>query len=384
MLQALPASLWVRLLLTDLGLYVHIPFCASKCSYCGFYSFSADENLQERYTEKLIEEINIRGVLSVRPVKSLYIGGGTPTVLGTDRLCRIITACYESFNILPDAEITIEANPADDLSELLKNVAKAGVNRLSLGVQSANDDELKILGRRQNNSDVVRTVRDARAAGIENISLDLMLGIPKQTEESFKKSIDFCLSQEPEHISAYILSLEEGTPLANSDYASLIPDDEGVARLYEQLCDEMTKAGFSHYEISNFAKKGFESRHNSHYWQCGEYIGIGPSAHSFYNGKRFYCQSCINEFLDKPSYIDDGPGGDKTERIMLGLRLKEGVDFAKIERDFSVDTTPILKKARELEKQKLVNIKNNTVSLTEKGMLVSNSIISSLIYEVDL
>lgn len=377
-LPELSVNLWVRLLLTDLGLYVHIPFCESKCSYCAFYSAPSAPGLREEYTEKLISEVKKRGAPVVRPVKSLYIGGGTPTVLTAEQLTRIITACKESFNLAPDAEITVEANPADNLSEHFKALAKAGVNRLSLGAQSANEGELKILGRRQSNADVVRTVWDAKSAGINNISLDLMLGIPFQTADSLRTSIDFICSQNPQHISCYILSLEEGTPLYSSEFSKMCADDDTVAELYELMCSLLAERGYEHYEISNFAKQGFRSRHNSHYWQCGEYLGFGPSAHSFFGSRRFFCPPNLDQFLKEPAYIDDGEGGNAGEYIMLGLRLKEGIELSVLENKYKTDAAEILKKARFLERQGLCSVNGDNISLTEKGMLVSNSVINEV------
>lgn len=369
----------MRLLPNDLGLYVHIPFCEKKCAYCNFYSFPECLEKTESYALKLKEEIFNRGAEIKRPVVSLYVGGGTPTVLRAETLAGIITAAKEAFNVTPDAEITVEANPADDLLYTFKTLKKAGVNRVSLGVQTAVEKESKALGRRHSFADVVRTVEDIKVAGIDNFSVDLMLGIPYQTRESLDESINAVLGLAPQHISAYILSLEEGTPLYNSHLVNFLPSEDQTAAFYEQLSLRLKAAGYEHYEISNFAKTGFRSRHNTRYWKCEEYLGFGAAAHSFFEGKRFFCPPDIELFLDSPTYTADGEGGDDAERLMLGLRLIEGVRLD----DFSGDKTALISEAKRLEDAGLCKLTENNLSLTEAGMLISNDIISRLMCRLE-
>lgn len=335
----------------------------------------------DEYCNKLIKELKKWGAEVSRPISSVYIGGGTPTVLGGDRLSLLLDTVNNCFKLSPNAEVTVEGNPADDLVEVIPKIVKSGCNRFSLGMQSANEDELKLLGRRHTSDIARKAVDKIRNGGINNLSVDLMLGLPNSTKDTLQKSIDFAVSLGPEHISAYILKLESGTPLkAKADY---LPDDDGVANQYLQLCEALESSGYEHYEISNFAKKGYHSQHNTAYWKCEEYIGIGPAAHSFYNGKRFYYPPDISEFLESPNPVDDGEGGTKEEYVMLGLRLKSGISSAEFEEAFGcVLPSVIEEKAKELQKNGLCNVTNGRISLTDNGMLVSNAIINYFLEEI--
>lgn len=365
----------------NLGLYIHIPFCVRKCAYCDFYSLQFNDALAASYTNKILSELNRWGdVLKCSPADTLYFGGGTPTLLKSEQIKAIIDKSKELFS-LKNAEITLEANPTENLSEYFLEVANAGVNRLSIGLQSANENELKILSRRHTAKDVTRCVADARAAGIKNISLDIMLGIPGQTKESLKRTIDFAAFQNPEHISAYLLSLEEGTPLYKNKDLLNIPDDDEAGELYLYAIELLKAWGFERYEISNFAKDGKISRHNTKYWEGSDYLGLGPAAHSFIKGKRFYYDRDITAYLSAPTEIDDGEGGSAEETLMLKLRLAKGLDLKEFMADFSNEITEdiincILKKAEIFKKADLVTINDYTVSLTDKGALVSNAIIT--------
>lgn len=312
---------------------------------------------------------------------TLYFGGGTPSLLGGERIARLVSAARSAFS-LQEAEITVEANPADRLVYDFELMAKAGVNRISLGVQSSDNGELKALSRRHNCSDVKRTVCDAKAVGIENISLDLMLGIPHQTEDSLKRSLDFLLEQEPTHISCYMLKIEPNTPFGRLGAEKLdLPGDDSVADMYLFTSDYLRSNGFVHYEISNFAKPGFESRHNTKYWECNEYLGLGPSAHSYIGGKRFHFERSTEMYLASPFVIDDGTGGDLEEYCMLGLRLKKGLDLEDIAKRFGVTAAlSVAKKAERFKKTDLVKLSDSAVALTPKGFLVSNSLISEIIF----
>ncbi len=357
------------------SIYIHIPFCEQKCSYCAFYSFKANEQLKRDYTNRIKKELTLRGGQTTRPVSSVYFGGGTPSALGADMLCEIIGTVFESFNILPDAEITLEANPADDLFDTLHKCRAAGFNRLSLGVQSANENELKTLCRRHSGADVSATFKNARKAGFENISLDLMLGLPNSNLETLKNSLDYISTLSPEHISAYILKLEEGTPLFEADIC--LPDDDAVAQQYLFMCEYLSSNGFEHYEISNFAKKGFHSRHNCSYWLLSEYLGFGPAAHSYFEGERFYYERDIKAYIECHTPVFDGYGGSEQEYLMLKLRLREGIsDEEYLERFGRHLSKNIFKNAERLMENGLCITDNNRVYLTDEGMLVSNSIIT--------
>lgn len=370
-----PVAAQVLFLTNGIGLYIHIPFCESKCSYCNFYSFKCGEQEKDAYLKRLISEIEKWGAEISRPIFSVYIGGGTPTTLGGERLSRILSAVNRCFDVLPDAEITVEGNPADDYGNIAPLIAKAGCNRVSLGVQSAIKNELSVLGRRHKNDDVLSAVATLRSNGITNISVDLMLGLPESNKESLKNSIDFVLSLDVPHISAYILKLESGTPLHKT--APPLPNDDEVSEQYLMLCQMLKQNGYEHYEISNFAKKDMHSRHNSAYWECKEYLGLGPAAHSFLSGKRFYYPADLKEYIKSPTPVPDGEGGGKYEYIMLGLRLKKGISAAEFKDKTGSDLPEgIMKKAIQLKNSGICDINGDRISLSDEGMLVSNAVIN--------
>ena len=368
---------------SKLGLYIHIPFCVRKCAYCDFYSMPLESNLAERYVNKILNELNRwGGILECPPADTLYFGGGTPSLLEYAQIKAIIDKSKDLFS-LENAEITMEVNPAEDLKEYLFNLSKAGVNRLSIGLQSANENELKLLSRRHTASDVITCVNDAKAAGIDNISLDIMLGIPEQTKESLKRTVDFVLEREPQHISAYLLSLEKGTQLYKNKASLNIPNDDEAGELYLYTSELLKKAGYERYEISNFAKNGKISKHNTKYWLGDDYLGLGPAAHSFINGKRFYYNRDINAYLTEPEEISDGEGGTAEERLMLRLRLSIGLSLKEFANEYPELLTQnkinrLAKKAEFFAKGGLVSFNGDVISLTDKGALVSNSIIASL------
>ena len=359
-----------------IGLYLHIPFCNGKCPYCDFYSVTPCGETVDKYINALCKKIDDEG----RIYDTVYFGGGTPSLIDSDNIAKIMSHIKRT----DDCEVTLECNPSDtgrvDSAFDFGVVAESGVNRISMGLQSSNNTERKILGRRGGCDDVERAIERARNAGIDNISLDLMLGIPSHTEESLKESIAFCKNSGVQHISAYILKIEEGTPFFKIKNTLDLPDEDKTCDLYLTAVSELEKAGFYQYEISNFSQKGFESRHNLKYWHCEEYLGIGASAHSFVDGKRFYYERSIDGFINGAKPIDDGAGGDEEEYIMLALRLSEGLNFQKFKDRFgySLDEK-IIQKAKLLEKHGLVRVSENEISLTVDGFLVSNSVISSLV-----
>ncbi len=367
---------------SNLGLYIHIPFCVRKCAYCDFYSMPLSSTLAKSYVNKILNELNRwGGILGCPPADTLYFGGGTPNLLKSEQIKAIIDKSKDLFS-LKNSEITMEVNPAEDLKEYLCEVAVAGVNRLSIGLQSANENELKFLSRRHTVQDVITCVNDAKAAGINNISLDIMLGIPNQTKESLKKTVDFVLALEPQHISAYLLSLEKGTELYKNKETLNIPNDDEAGELYLYTSELLKSAGYERYEISNFAKNGNISRHNTKYWLGDDYLGLGPAAHSLINGKRFYYNRDINAYLLSPEEISDGDVGTAEEWLMLRLRLSCGLSLSAFANKFPklLDQNKInrlAKKAELFARGGFVSINGDVISLTDKGALVSNSIIAS-------
>lgn len=362
-----------------LGIYIHIPFCKSKCPYCDFFSKSGSESEYDRYKCELINKIEYWSKKTDRKVSSVYFGGGTPSVLGAHRLSEILLKIKEVFAVEENAEITAEINPESGKEIDFKIMRYAGFNRISVGLQSAVKRELSALGRIHTAEEARLTIKKAITAGIENTSLDLMLGIPYQTIESLRYSLDFCKDCKVKHVSMYLLKLEEGTKFYDMRENLNLADEDMQADLYLFAVEYLKNLGYEQYEISNFAFKGFESRHNSSYWKCAEYIGIGPSAHSFFNGKRFFYGRSIEDFYNN-IIINDGEGGSEEEYIMLSLRLNSGLNFTEFEKKFKKNlSSDIMLKIKEYANAGFMNLDNNRACFTPKGFLVSNSIISKLI-----
>ncbi len=376
------------------GIYVHIPFCPSKCPYCDFCSFPHPKaDTMRAYTDELIRRIRVWGTsaeVAGRQVDTVYFGGGTPTLLPPDCVSDLTQAVREAFSLLPDAEITVECNPATADRKILSLWRAGGVNRLSLGAQSAEERELRALGRLHRWADVERCVLDARAEEIENINLDFMLGIPHQTAETLEHTLARALALEPNHLSAYTLMLEEGTPFFRRGRAALgLPADEDEAddravALWEEANDILRAAGYEHYEISNYARSGFRSRHNLHTWQCRDYLGLGVAAHSCMNGVRFgqsrdmaafLCGEDITEFRDILSENDR-----REEYVMLALRLSDGVDEADFARRFGVDFWSLYgERCAPLLSGGLMERTNRRVRLTERAFSVSNAVLAEIL-----
>lgn len=359
-----------------IGLYIHVPYCRSKCGYCNFYSLT-DETSRASWLDTICQEIRSyagRGLAA----DTLYIGGGTPSTLSIDAFTSIVSACRESFEL--SGEWTVELNPDSANPALLSGLHKLGFSRLSFGLQSAVDSELRTLGRRHNHKQAADAVFAARAAGFSNLSLDLMLGIPDQTADTLRQTLDFAISLKPEHLSAYLLKIEPGTPFDNDEIRDRCADEDTAADDYLIVSSYLEQAGYRHYEISNFALPGRESVHNRKYWRCQEYLGFGPAAHSFFEGRRFYHPPQIDAYLAAGgrNYIDDGIGGSAEERLMLGLRLREGVLLSTC--GFS-DTRlqELLQKAQPLEKAGFLTCTGGRIALTTQGFLLSNRILATLL-----
>lgn len=364
------------------GLYIHVPFCIRKCRYCDFYSFPKGDSYFESYKNRVVEAIRFYSEKYARCYNSLYFGGGTPLLLGEEHLSEIMKAAKPY--LTDDAEVTAEGNPGVSERVDFRKLREAGINRLSFGLQSSDERELSALGRIHTPDEAAETVKEAQGAGFDNISLDLMLGIPYQTEESLVRSIDFCSSLGVQHISCYMLKIEEGTPLSESELRFLCADEEKSADLYLLACDELEKRGFMQYEISNFARDGKQSFHNTRYWLDDEYVGIGPSAHSFMEGRRFCTDRNIKNFLEVPfdeNEREESSGGGWEEFSMLRLRLSKGLDLDELSEKYpDAPAKEILEKALPFEKPGLLKINGRKIAFTKKGFLLSNSLTAEILY----
>lgn len=318
--------------------------------------------------------------LAGRMADTVYFGGGTPSLIGGARLEQMLNDLRSQFSIAPDAEITVECNPDSMPRDLLSALRRAGVNRLSIGVQSAHDDELHMLGRRHTFAQAQDAIRRAQDAGFDNISLDLMYGLPGQTQAYFMQSVEALLDLQPAHLSCYSLKLEPGTPMGQEN--PILPDDDAQADLYLALCDRLQRAGFAHYEISNWARPGRASRHNSRYWTLSDYLGLGPGAHSYLDGRRFFYPASLAAFCGdvSPAEEEAVPGfAPYGEYLMLRLRTADGVDADDFARRFGRSFAPYAAHLRALEKPGLAARTPSGWRLTEEGFLVSNLIINDVL-----
>jgi len=361
-----------------IGVYIHIPFCRRKCPYCDFYSVGYSDEKADRYTEKVCSAVRYFSESIGRNADTLYFGGGTPGIIGAERLCRMVGEVRENFGFSENVEITVEVNPEKEDIDFEK-MRKNGINRISIGLQSADDRELKILGRLHNVRQAEQCIERAKNAGFENISLDLMTATPLQTMESLERSIEFCAEKEVQHISAYILKIEQGTPYYPMREKLGICGEEEQAEMYLLTVEKLKEYGYGQYEISNFCRRGFESRHNLKYWHDEEYIGIGASAHSFVNGERFYFARSFEDFYDLKT-VSDGTGGSEEEFIMLALRLSEGLQEKRFQERFGKSIPEIYRKnAVRFAKHGFLAIDSDGIRLTPKGFLLSNYIISEIL-----
>lgn len=352
------------------GLYIHIPFCVRKCPYCDFYS-ETDLTLTQPYTEAVIRNINQRNCYA----DTVYFGGGTPSLLTAKQIENILSAV----KIADGAEITMECNPNTVTEKYLRDILSAGVNRISFGIQSLDDGELKMLGRIHDSQTAVNAVHLAYEAGFRNISADLMLCTANQTMYSLGNTLEKLVKLPLTHVSAYMLKIEPDTPYGRNDnILPLLPDEDETANMYLFAVKKLAENGFEQYEISNFAKNGFESRHNLKYWRCEEYYGIGPSAHSFIDGVRRACPKNLQQFISQETQtelVTEENGGDYEEQTMLSLRLtKEGLDLDKISGGDEISN-----RAKPLINAGLMKRDGSRLMLTAEGCLVSNEIICRLI-----
>lgn len=378
----------------QIGLYIHIPFCKQKCSYCDFCSYANKESFIKRYIQCVLKEIievenNNKidfenGKDDLFLVKTIYIGGGTPSLIDSKYIVQIIEDIKLNFEIDEKAEITIEVNPGTVTLEKLEDYKRAGINRLSIGLQSTHEHLLKEIGRIHTYLDFLDTFRFAREAGFENINVDLMIGIPNQTLEEVKDSIEEIVSMEPEHISVYSLILEENTPLFKKVEEGLeLPNEDLERKMYWAVKQTLEQNNYIHYEISNFAKKGYESKHNLDCWNQKEYIGFGIAAHSYTNGIRYSNIENIEQYIK--NYDEDKTEENlvfhekqdmeamQKEYMLLGLRKIDGVSIQEFKIKFVAN--PVFLYHSELEKlvnEELLEIDGDQIKLTNKGLDLAN------------
>ena len=364
-----------------IGLYLHIPYCVRKCGYCDFCSLGGSMVVPEEYLSRLVGEAELYHGKGIS-VNTVFIGGGTPSLLSGAQLSSLVAELRRVFTFSSDTEFTIECNPGTTSPEFFRACRDSGVNRISFGLQSVHENELKSLGRIHTYSDFLAAFRDARAAGFDNISVDLMYGIPEQTIESFKETLNAVLYFSPEHVSSYGLIIEEGTRFFRKQDRLPIPDEDAECDMYYLAHEVLTSAGFSHYEVSNYSKPLKESRHNLKYWHRDDYIGLGASAHSCFNGKRYYNTSVVTDYIGNTGNALFNPeeSDEESEYIMLRLRLSEGISLQGFSERFGRSFLEGREKLIEgYVAHGLARVSDEHFNLTHKGLYLSNSIIAELI-----
>lgn len=359
----------------SLGLYLHIPYCFSKCRYCDFYSAPGKRGVPTEYTDALLRELNrFSPDTPLRP-DTIYFGGGTPSLLDPADVSRLISAAQPA----PDAEITLEANPETVDEAKLLAFREAGVNRISFGVQSARDTQLKILGRPHTAKQARAAFRAAQSAGFRNISGDIMLALPHYTQTEFDETLELIEEGGATHISAYLLKIEPDSAFGKNPPEGL-PSPDDAADFYLYAVEQLEHHGYQQYEISNFAKSGYEGRHNLIYWDCGDYLGLGPAAHSCMGGRRFYYLADTEAFLnDTAAPVMDGGCGAE-DYLILQLRLRKGLDLASYKAKFGIEfSTQQLSFVQNCVKNGYARFDGKTLSLTPAGLIVQNSILAELL-----
>jgi oxygen-independent coproporphyrinogen III oxidase len=382
------------------SLYLHIPFCRIKCTYCAFNTYVNLDNLIEPFVQAIIQEIKIVGRSKAnQQLHTVYIGGGTPSLLTAEQLQRILVAIQGEFNLLPDSEISMESNPSDLTSEYMASVRAIGINRLSIGMQSANESELKLFERRHDLEAVIRAAEAARNGGFDNLNLDLIYGIPQQTLADWENSLKVMLQLQPEHVSLYALGLEDGTPLKTWVETGKFPapDDDLAADMYDMATDMLGRVGLAQYEISNWAKPGLECRHNMQYWRNLPYPGVGPGAHGYADGVRYSTilspQRYIKVMKEANSEykyprtpatdqaVEVDRDSEIAETLIMGLRLtREGIDRDTFRQRFGKDLLDVHPETvARYEKHGLLHVDDKVVRITTKGRLLSNMVFRDLV-----
>ncbi len=368
-----------------LGLYLHVPFCVQKCLYCDFCSFAGAKEQMGAYVDRLCRDIKeYSNRCNSYEVDTVYFGGGTPTLLPIAELNRIMESIFKYYSVSDSAEISCECNPATADLDYFKEMRKFGINRLSIGLQSVHDSELKALGRIHTYSDFLSTYNDARSAGFDNVSADLMYGIPNQTYESFGETLGALVSLAPEHISAYGLKIEDGTPFGKMKNELILPDEDTEYDMYMLLSNYLSENGYAKYEISNFSHKNRESRHNIKYWMGDDYIGLGVAAHSYFEGERFANSRNFAYYIDNKditeSKIKISDSEKLTEFVMLRMRLAGGVSRAEFFDRFEVSFDNIYRDSfKKYIDGGFVVDNGDNIFFVDKGFFVSNYILSDLL-----
>ncbi len=374
------------------GVYLHIPFCRSKCDYCDFYSMPAGDDLMDRYQKALLTQIkSMVPRLKGRTVDTIYIGGGTPSYYGEKRLRELLGYLQRHLSVAKNAEITVECNPDTvDLKSMIR-LRKAGVNRISLGMQSADPDQLRCVHRVHDPQQVIWAVEDIRAAKIENLSLDLIYGLPGQSIDSWTDTIRAALALHPDHLSCYGLKVEEGTPLArrvDEEGDMDLPDGDSQADFYLEAVEQIQQAGFRQYEISNFARTGMESRHNLKYWMGREYTGFGPGAHSYLDGVRYAWPRDLAGYLEaleagEPVAMAEKetvpPREQAREYLLLRMRTMRGIEEWEYRRSFGLNFEPISRRLEFFESHRWAEQSDHRWHFTPQGFLLSNTLIADLL-----
>ena len=372
------------------GLYIHIPYCKSKCTYCDFYSTPQVETM-EQYVHSLLCEAKLRQEEIPHQFNTLYLGGGTPSVMPLELMSQLINGLKSTFDLSHVEEFTIEVNPDDVTQEYIAALMQLGVNRVSMGVQSFNDNELQAINRRHSAQQAIDAVHDIKEAGITNVSIDIIYGLPGQTLNSWKHNVKQAIDLDVQHISAYNLSYEPGTRLWVMRERRKVQEvsDEDCIAMHNTLVEMLIDADFEHYEISNFARPGYRSRHNSSYWNFTPYLGLGAAAHSFDGTTRRYNPSSIKEYIDKLSngntaYIEEHlePWERYDEEVMVRLRTSEGLNTQLIAKSYGEDVyNKLLTKAKFFIEQNLLSLNGNTLILTPSGVMMSDNIIRDLMWD---
>ena len=369
-----------------LGLYIHIPFCVTKCKYCDFNSFKIDLNEKIKYLNYLGEEMKLyKEEIKNRDIDSVFVGGGTPSILNENEINILFENIKENFNIKSNAEITMECNPGTLTLNKLKAMKKSGVNRLSIGLQAVQNHHLKYIGRIHTFEEFEKNYHDAKQMGFDNINIDLMYALPNQSREDWMESLEKVVKLNPTHISAYSLILEENTELFKMyerDEFNLLDENTDI-EMYEYTINYLKSHGYNQYEISNYAKDNFECKHNVLYWKCEEYVGIGASASGYFNGIR-YNNICELDNYEKMILEGEKPieweeklsiKDEIEESIFLGLRMNEGIQISDFKEKYNFDFEKEYKNEIEkLSKMELIEIDNNLMKLTQKGREISNSV----------
>jgi len=375
------------------GIYIHIPFCATRCHYCNFATGGYESELARRYTAAAREEIGLANASTnpaMRRVDTIYFGGGTPTTLTIEQISSLIEACRRTFEVARDSEITAEANPGSVSQNYLEELRSAGVNRLSFGVQSFDDGELRMIGRTHSAEEAREAVRTARAAGFANVSLDLIAGLPEQKMETWRRNLEEAFALEPDHLSVYLLELYQDAPLLHRINRGELRaiDEELTVAMYFALMDEAERQGFEHYEISNWARPGFESRHNLKYWTGAPYWAFGVSAAGYDGQTRWSNTRNIHEYLSKiesgqspvTEQIELDEDDRQSENLFLRLRLKGGVDLSEHRRRFGVNALERYRDEIErLREAGLIELEENRLKISRAGTVLANEVFAAFV-----